>query len=122
MTTAWHCLSASVQGPHLAASYRPISLLRVCYKLLEHVILQKISPTVEDLLSVDKAGFRRGHSTSDQVTALTTFIKNGSERTLKTGAVLLDLTAAYNTIWHTGLLYKLSKCLPLVRSDSELLL
>jgi len=23
---------------------------------------------------------------------------------LKTGAVYLDLTAAYNTVWHTGLL------------------
>ena len=68
---------------------------------------------MEDLLSVDQADFHRGHSTCDQVTALTTFIKNGSERTLKTGAVLLDLTAAYNTIWHTGLFYKLSKCLPL---------
>ena len=61
----------------LAASYRPISLASVCYKLLERTILQRISPTVEDLLSVDQAGFRRGRSTSDQVTAFTTFIENG---------------------------------------------
>jgi len=40
------------------------------------------------------------------------FIENGFEKTLKTGAVFLDLTAAYDTIWHTGLLYKLSKCIP----------
>jgi len=45
--------------------------------------------------------------------ALTTFTKNGVEKTLKTGAVFLDLTAAYDTIWHTDLIYKLSKCLPL---------
>ena len=31
---------------------------------------------------------------------------------LKTGAVFLDLTAAYDTVWHTGLLYKLSKDMP----------
>ena len=31
------------------------------------------------------------------------------ERQLKTGAVFLDLTAVYDTMWHTGLLYKLSK-------------
>jgi len=48
----------------------------------------------------------------DQVTALTTFIENGFEKTMKTGAVFLVLTAAYDTIWHTGLLYKLSKCPP----------
>jgi len=29
-----------------------------------------------------------------------------------TGAVFLDLTAAYDTVWHTGLLYKLSKSMP----------
>ena len=31
---------------------------------------------------------------------------------MKTGAVFLDLTAAYDTMWHTGLLYKLSKNMP----------
>ena len=64
------------------------------------------------MTSADQAGFCHGRSTCDQVTALTTFIENGCEKTLNTGAVFLDLTAAYDTIWHTGLLYKLSKCLP----------
>ena len=45
----------------LAANYRPISLLSVCYKLLERLALQRISPTVsvEGLLSPDQAGFRK---------------------------------------------------------------
>jgi len=68
-----------------------MSLLSVCYKLLERTILQRIYPTVVDLFSVDQVGFRRGCSTCDQVPALTTFIENGSEKTLKTGAVFLDL-------------------------------
>jgi len=63
--------------PSLAANYRPILLLSVCYKLLERLALQRISPTVEGLLSPDQAGFRKGQSTSDQVAALTTFIENG---------------------------------------------
>jgi len=96
----------------LAANYRPISLLSVCYKLLERLALQRISPTVEGLLSPDQAGFRKGRSTCDQVAALTTFIENGLQQNLKTGAVFLDLTAAYDTVWHTGLLYKLSKSMP----------
>jgi len=72
----------------LAATYRPISLLSVClcYKLLESLALQRISPTVEGLLSPDQAGFRKGQSTCDQVTALATFIENGSQHNLKTGA------------------------------------
>ena len=77
-------------------------------------MLQRISPTVEDLLSVsvNQADFSRGRSTCDQVTALTTFTEDGFKKILKTGAVFLDLTAAHDTVWHTGLLYKLSKCLP----------
>ena len=51
-------------------------------------------------------------STCDQVAVLTTFIKNGFQQNLKTGADFLDLTAAYDTVWHTGLLYKLSKSMP----------
>ena len=80
-----------------------------CYKLLEHLALQRISPTVEGLLSPDQAGFPKGWSTCDPVAAVTTFNKNGFQQNLKTGAVFLDLTAAYDTVWHTGLLYKLSK-------------
>jgi hypothetical protein len=100
------------KDPNLAASYRPISLLSVCYKLLERLVLQRISPTVESVLSPDQAGFRKHRSTCDQVSALTTYIENGFQRNLKTGAVFLDLTAAYDTVWHTGLLAKLSKNMP----------
>ena len=34
------------KDPCLASNYRPISLLSVCYKLLERLALQRISPTV----------------------------------------------------------------------------
>ena len=61
------------------------------------------------LLSLEQAGFRRNRSTCQQFAALTTHIENGFQEQLKTGAVFLDLTAAYDTVWHTGLLYKLSK-------------
>jgi len=52
------------------------SLLSVCHKLLERLALQRISPTVEGLLSPDQAGFRKGRSTCDQVAALTTRVVN----------------------------------------------
>jgi len=96
------------KDPSSAANYRQISLLSVCYKLLEHLALQRISPTVEGLLSPDQAGFWKARSTCDQGAALTTFIENGFLQKLKTGAVFLDLTVAYDTIRLTGLLYKLS--------------
>ena len=76
-----------------------ISLLSVCYKLLERLTLHRISPDV-DLLSPDQAGFRSGRSTCDQVAALSTYIENGFQNKMKTGAVFLDLTAAYDTVAH----------------------
>ena len=99
------------KDPNLAASYRPISLLSVCYKLSERLILRRISLTVEALLNPDQAGFRSNHSTCDQVAALSTYIENGFQRNMKTGAVFLDLTTAYDTVWHNGLLARLSRSL-----------
>jgi len=57
--------------------YCPISLVNVCYKLLERLALQRISLTVEGLLIPDQSGFQKGRSTFYQVAALTTFIENG---------------------------------------------
>ena len=79
-----------------------------------------ISPRVEDILSVEQAGFRPGRSSCDQVSVLTTFIENGYQRNLKTGAVFLDLSAAYDTVWHTDciLLVKLSRSQPIWVADT----
>jgi len=43
----------------LAANYHPMSLLSVCYKLLERLALQRISTTVEALLSPVQTSFRK---------------------------------------------------------------
>jgi len=47
----------------LAASYRPISLLSTCCKLLERLALQYIFPAVKKLLNPDQAGFRKARTT-----------------------------------------------------------
>ena len=93
-------------------SYRPISLLCAPYKLFERLILERITPVVETVLPREQAGFRSGRSTADQVTLLTEDIEQGFEAKLKSGVVLVDLTAAYDTVWHRGLASKLHKCIP----------
>jgi len=99
------------KDPKVAENYWPISLLSVCLKLLECLAHGRISETVEDILSPDQAGFHKEHSTCDQVAALTTYNEQGFQLQLKTGTVFLDLTATYDTVWHTGLL-KLSRHMP----------
>ena len=93
-------------------SYRPISLLCVPYKILERLIYARIEPIVNPLLPDEQAGFRHGKSTVDQVVLLTQNIKDSFEAKKKAGAVFVDLTAAYDTVWHRGLTCKLLRLLP----------
>ncbi|UYV68046.1 hypothetical protein LAZ67_5002899 [Cordylochernes scorpioides] len=73
------------------------------------IILNRISPIIEEYLPIEQAGFRPGRNCAEQTLALTTTIEDGFQKKLKTGAVFVDLTAAYDTVWREGLLYKLSK-------------
>jgi Reverse transcriptase (RNA-dependent DNA polymerase)/Endonuclease/Exonuclease/phosphatase family len=95
-----------------ADSYRPIALLNICYKILERLIYNRIENAVNEVIPIEQAGFRHGRSCTDQLMSLTTHIENGFERKLKTAAVFVDLTAAYDTVWRTGLIYKLLKAVP----------
>jgi len=52
-------------------------------------------------------GFRHGRLAVDQVTLLTQDIEDSFSAKKKAGAVFVDLTAAYDTIWHRGLTCKL---------------
>ena len=42
----------------VTANYRPISLLSVCFKCLEYLILQRIKPVLEGSTILEQAGFR----------------------------------------------------------------
>ena len=93
-------------------SYRPISLLCVPYKILERLIYARVEPLIDPLLPKEQAGFRREKSTVDQVFLLTQNIEDSFEAKKKAGAVFIDLTAAYDTVWHCGLTCKLLRLLP----------
>ena len=94
------------------ASYRPISLLSCLFKLLERIVLNRIKGFVTLAVPKEQAGFQEGRDTTEQVLALTTHIEAGMEKKLKTGAVLVDLSAAYDTVWTGGLLFKLAHSIP----------
>ena len=93
-------------------SYRPISLVCVPYKILERLIYARVKPLIDPLLPKQQAGFRRGKSTVDQVVLLTQNIEDSFEAKKKAGAVFVDLTAAYDTVWHRGLTCKLLRLFP----------
>ena len=82
-----------------------------------------MEPLMDQLLPKEQAGFRPGKSTVDQVVLLTQNIEDSFEAKKKNGAVFVDLTAAYDTVWHRGLTCKLLRLLPdkhMVRMIMEL--
>ncbi|KAG5874880.1 hypothetical protein JTB14_022953 [Gonioctena quinquepunctata] len=99
----------------LPESYRPIALLSCCYKLLERLLHNRICPTVDVLIPVEQDGLRSGSSCTDQVFSLTTHIEAGFERGLRTSVAFIDLTAAYDTVWREGLIYKLLRVIPCLK-------
>ena len=80
--------------------------------ILERLIYARVEPLIDPLLSKEQVGFRNGKTTVDQVVLLTQNIKDYFEAKKKTGAVFVDLTAAYDTVWHRGLTCKLLRLLP----------
>ena len=71
--------------------------------------MTRISPTVEEKMSPDQAGFRPGRSCCDQLLNLTQYIEDGFEEKKITGTVFVDLTAAYDTVNHRILLLKVAR-------------
>ena len=94
-----------------AKNYRLISLLCVPLKLLEHLLLSRLDPVIHPQLPPEQAGFRHGRSTTDQDTLLTDDIEAGFEHNQKVGVALVDLTAAYDTVWLRGLHLKILRML-----------
>ena len=74
--------------------------------------LRRVEPLVDPLFPKEQAGFRRGKSTVDQVVLLTQNIEDSFKAKKKAGAVFVNLTAAYDTVWHRGLACKLLRLLP----------
>ena len=99
-------LLKSGKDPSVAKSFRPISLLCLTYKLFERLILNRIAEHVDAKLIPEQAGFRAGKSCTSQLLNLTEHIEDGYEKRLITGAVFVDLSAAYDTVNHRRLLSK----------------
>ena len=88
-------------------NFRPISLLCTLYKLFERILLNRLSINIDKQLLPEQAGFRPGKNCTGQVLNLTQFIENGFQSNLKTGAVFVDLSSAYDTVNHNRLIWKL---------------
>ena len=92
-----------------AKNYRPVSLLSVVSKVFEKLVNNRIVDHLEKcgLFSDFQYGFRSSRSTADLLTVVSDRIARAFNRSGATRAVALDISKAFDRVWHTGLLHKL---------------
>jgi len=99
--------------PHERTSYRPISVLPITSKLFERLFLQRINEEHDPstLFPSHQFGFRERHSTILQVHRLVNEIAMSLEEKKYCNAVFLDISQAFDRIWHPGLHFKMKHAL-----------
>lgn len=98
--------------PQETNSYRPISLLPVAGKLLEKILLNRMKEHLDSVIPGHQFGFREKHGTIEQVHRTVDVISRCLENGMYCSAAFLDISQAFDKVWHEGLIYKLKKSLP----------
>ena len=95
----------------LVKNYRPISLLPIFGKIFEKIIFDRLYNFLlqEELLNPNQFGFRPSDSCVNQLTAITHEIFEAFDcnPSLEVRSVFLDISKAFDKVWHEGLFYKL---------------
>ena len=91
----------------IPASYRPIALLPIVSKVLEKVVLAKLSKFIDPQLFSHQSGFRRHDGTHFQLVRLVQEWSTSLDAGQYTGVVFFDIQKAFDRVWHAGLLLKL---------------
>ena len=93
----------------IAKNYRPVSLLSVVSKIFEKLVNNSIVGHLEKcvLFSDFQYGFRSCRSTADLLTVVSDRIARAFNRSGATRAVALDISKAFDRVWHAGFLHKL---------------
>lgn len=105
--------------PNEISSYRPISLLPILSKLLEKIILKRMRPIIieKNIIPNHQFGFRPEHSTIEQVHRICDTIERTLENKEVCSTVFLDVSQAFDKVWHEGLLHKVRKYFPMQLSQ-----
>ena len=114
----WKC--ANVVPVHkkneknLKVNYRPISLLPIFGKVLEKLVYDSLYSHLVSCAFLDpnQSGFRPGDSSIAQLISITHSIYKAFDCNppLDVRSVYLDISKAFDRVWHVGLIYKLKRC------------
>ena len=95
-----------------AKNYCPVSLPSVISKVFDKLVNNRIVDYPEKcgLFSDFQYGFRSFQSSADLLTVVSDRIARAFNRPGATRAVALDISKAFDRVWHADLLHKLKSC------------
>jgi len=102
-------IKKSSLNPDILNNYRPVSNLPVISKVLENVVDIQIEEHVvkHNLHKFHQSAYRKHHSTETALQSVQNDILHSLDRGESTVLVMLDLSAAFDTIDHNTLLDRL---------------
>jgi hypothetical protein len=95
--------------PHAPSSYRPISLLPIASKVFEKLLLNRLFPLVKHgkLLPTISSASDRSTPQFEQTNRLIHGINIAIDSSQYCSAAFLEISQAFDKVWHKGLLYKI---------------
>ena len=98
-------------GKQIIINYQPVSLLPICSKIFEKIIVNCLFKYLQDnkLLNCNQSSFRSGDSCVHQLLSITHEIYKSFDAnpSLELRGVRLDISKTFDRVCHDGLLYKL---------------
>ena len=107
----FHLFTKKKNEKNIISNYRPISLLPLCGKIFEKLIHNNLYSYVytNKFISEKQSGYKKGDSTVKQLLSITNEIYKAFDNDKEVRAVFLDISRAFDRVWHEGLIFKLAQ-------------
>ena len=89
-------------------NFRPVSIVNAFSKIYEKIVKEQISPFLEETLSVSIAAYRKAYGTQHVLVRMLEDWKTKLDNDFTVGAILMDLSKAFDCIPHDLLIAKLN--------------